>query len=528
MNKFLDRHLFIEAILGSALLCTIAFLFQHTFGFGSADEGLLWYASQRTYHGEMAIRDFFAYDPARYYWNSLFFHLLSDTGLSSLLIAAASFGALGLSISWYTMGIAKVDIRWRIVIGVLITVALGYPRHKVYEQSLSLILASMVFIILISPSSLKKWFIFGSVTGIAAIFGRNHGVFFLVAATSCGLYLLVTRQIKNPFRVTGAYSLGVIVGYSPIIFLFSFDPGFREPFWQSVLSASSWQLPLPIPFFWKLDYSSAFGFNFLSAFSIGLMCVVVPAIYLLGIFCLLFRASSTAEQNPNAHLLFGAASIAGLPYLHQAFDRADFGHIAQATLPVFIAIAGMTAINFKGRSKFLIQGGLFLTLATLLVAWIPSQPAIRLIQMEASNPGTTENFMIGADTFILEKSQTSILREVKRIADKCNIRDGEFLALPYFPGLYAFLGLKAPFWEMYYLYPRPAEFQQRHIKAISSVRLILMSPELAMDGLEKLKLKNIYGTLLTHIETHYKKLTPDDFPAGMFLYVDPKSCDAGN
>lgn len=527
MNKLLDRNLFIEAIFGSALLCTIAFLLQHTFGFGSADEGLLWYASQRTYNGEMAIRDFFAYDPARYYWNSLFFYLLSDTGLNSLLIAAASFGALGLALSWYTMGVARVDIKWRIVIGILITVALGYPRHKVYEQSLSLILVSMVFFILIYPSSLRRWFVFGSATGIAAIFGRNHGVFFLVAAIFCGLYLLITRQTKNPLRITGSYSLGVIIGYSPIIFMFSFDLSFREAFWQSILSASNWQLPLPIPFFWKLNYSAPIDFGFLWAFSIGLMCVIIPVIYLLGIFSLLFRASNSAEKNSTAHLLFGAASIAGIPYLHQAFDRADFGHIAQATLPVFVAIGAMAAMSFKRRSKLLLQGGLFLTMATLLAAWIPSQPAIRLMQIEASNPGSTENFLMGTNKFLLEKPQTTILREVKRIADKCNIRDGEFLALPYFPGVYAFLGLKAPFWEMYYLYPRPVEFQRRHIKAISNVRLILISPEAAMDGLEKLKLKNTYGILLTHIENSYKKLNPASFPDGVFLYIDPNSCDAG-
>lgn len=82
----------LEAMLGASILSIITFLLQSNYGFGWADEGLLWYASQRTHAGDLPIRDFFAYDPGRYYWNSFFFWMLDDTGLRSLLIAAATFG----------------------------------------------------------------------------------------------------------------------------------------------------------------------------------------------------------------------------------------------------------------------------------------------------------------------------------------------------------------------------------------------------------------------------------------------------
>lgn len=526
MNNLVDKNLLIEATLGSAILCTIAFLVQSSFGFGWADEGLLWYASQRTYSGELAIRDFFAYDPGRYYWNSVFFFILADTGLNTLLIAAASFGALGLAVSWYTMGVAKVGAAWRLIFAVLITIALGYPRHKVYEQSLSLMLVAIVFFVLILPSSSRRWFAFGLITGIAAIFGRNHGVFFLAAAILCGFYLFATRQVKILPRATGLYSLGVVAGYLPIILLFLFDLEFREAFWQSVLFASGWQLPLPIPFFWRLNYSTGLTYEFLHSLAIGLACIVIPVIYLIGFFWFLFRGANSVDGKYSALFLLGASSIAGIPYLHQAFDRADFGHIAQATLPVFVAIAAIFSMKFRARhNRILFRGGAFLAVIILLAAWVPSQPAVRLARIEALYPGSTESFSIGGKKFVIEKYQSAVLREVKAIAERCKIRNGEFLALPHFPGVYAYLGLKAPFWEMYYLYQRPADFQLRHIKAISNVRLILISPEATVDDLERLKLKNTYGALLTYIENNYRKLTLDGLPSGVFLYVDQQLCN---
>lgn len=160
MKNQIQINLLAEAVLGSAVLCALSFFLFSRYGFGWADEGLLWYASQRTYAGELAIRDFFAYDPGRYYWNSFFFLTLGDTELSSLLIAAAAFGGVGLTVSWYTLGAAKINFGWRLFFAIAITIALAYPRHKVYEQTLSLLLVSVAYFVLSSPSSIRRWFVF--------------------------------------------------------------------------------------------------------------------------------------------------------------------------------------------------------------------------------------------------------------------------------------------------------------------------------------------------------------------------------
>ncbi|MFT5698323.1 MAG: hypothetical protein ACI8ZB_001178 [Desulforhopalus sp.] len=526
MYKLLDRNLFLEAILGSLVLSAIAFSIQSSYGFSWSDEGLLWYASQRTYLGELAIRDFFAYDPGRYYWNSIFFLIFSDTGLNTLLIAASSFGAFGLAITWYTMGMAKVNVKWRFCFAILITIALGYPRHKVYEQSLSLILVAVLFMVLTNSSSSRRWFVFGLATGVAAIFGRNHGVFFVGSAVLCGGYLLATKRANILPRVIVWYLLGVGLGYLPVISLFIFDSGFREAFWQSILFTGNWQLPLPIPFFWTIDYSAPLTYKFIHSLAIGFTCIVIPAIYFTGLLFFVSRDVFSREERSPAFYLLGASSIAGIPYLHQAFNRADFGHIAQATVPVFVAIAAIYLLQSKkNRNQIIIHIILFVSLVILLCAWIPSQPILRSIRMEILHPGATKYFSIYGKNFVIRKSQSTLLDQVKKIAEHCEISDGQFLAAPHFPGIYAYLGLKAPFWEMYYLYQRSPEFQKKHVDAISDVRLILLAAGATVDGLERLRLKNTYGVLLDHILNNYRKLNVSGLPKGVALYVDPRSCD---
>lgn len=524
MKIFSKNHLIIEALSGSILLCSLLFLLFSKYGFGFEDEGLLWYASQRTHVGELAIRDFFAYDPGRYFWNSFIFYLTGNSGLNSLLIAASAFGGVGLATSWYTMGVAKITFPWRLTFAIIIAIALCYPRHKVYEQTLSLILVSIIYFILLSPGSIKRWFFFGILTGIAAFFGRNHGVFFVISALILVLYLWIDKSLKNSRNLALCYITGIIVGYLPILSLISFDQQFRVEFIDSVLSVLNWQLSLPIPFFWRMNYSSGVNFDIINYLSVGLVCILAPLVYLIGLFILFITAFKRGSKNHTV-LLLGAASLAGLPYLHQAFDRADFGHIAQSILPVFIAIAAMIC-EFSKHPRFRIASYIFciLSLIVCLSAWVTSLPITRMLRAETSLPGSIVSYQIDNNKFLINSSQANILSEVRRITKKCEVTDNEFLALPQFPGIYAYLGLKAPFWEMYYLYQRSSEFQLRHIKAISKVKVILISPDATVDGLEKLKLKYTYGDLMGYIEKKYKKINSTTLPSGVYIYIAPGAC----
>ncbi|PWU26263.1 hypothetical protein DK254_27110 [Pseudomonas sp. RW407] len=521
------RGAVVEALLGSALTCGLAFLLQWRYGFSWADEGLLWYASQRTALGELPILDFFSYDPGRYYWNGLFFHLLGDSGLLSMLLACAAFGTMGLAVVWFAMCRAGLPFAWRLGCAALLTIGLGYPRHKVFEQSLSLMLCGLVFWILSRPDSVRRWLGFGFITGIAAIFGRNHGVFYVFTALLCGGYLFITKRWQLLPRTSVFFGAGVIIGYSPLLFLILLNADFRGAFVDSVLFTANWQLPLPIPFLWRVGFPAEFGINGLQSVAVGIACVLIPLIYVGGFILFLWRERREQRERKPVILLLGAACIAGLPYLQQGFDRADFGHIAQATLPFILALVSLAYYcDGFARSRVAARCLFAFSVALVLACWLPSEPGVRFLRMRLANADNVSQIVIGNRKFEVERPTVEMLNALRGVVEECAIAPDEFMAAPHFPGIYAFLGVRAPFWEMYYLYPRSVEFQRRHIAAIARTRLILLAPEATVDGLERLKLKNTYGLLLEYIEQHYREVQVPGVMGGAKIYLLPGTCPA--
>jgi hypothetical protein len=503
---FMKNRTAIEAVLGSIFLCGIGFFIQWRYGFGLADEGLLWYASQRTFLGEIPILDFYSYDPGRYYWASLFFHITGINDLFSLLLAGAVFGAMGLVVVWYSMSKAGLPWKARLTYAVLVVIALGFPRHKIYEQSLTLILCASVFFTLVNMDKTRQWFVFGVTTGLAAFVGRNHGVYFVVAFFLIMLYMIYLNRRTLLLPAITWFFAGVFVGYSPMLIMLALQPGFFAAFLDSLLATSTWQLPIPIPFIWRADLSGVVTASLIQAVALGIVCLFIPLIYSAGIYIFLSESKRKTPNNPMA-LLIGASCVAGIPYLHQAFDRADFSHIAQATLPAFIAAFGIAHYLSLNNKKVLSVTLVYITSITMLIFWIPNEPGINYLIKKSNDPDSVSVIDIGDRKFYIDKYQADVLFSVRRAMQQCNIGRDEFLAAPHFPGVYAFFNAKAPFWEMYYLYKRSEDFQRNHIRAISGTKLVLLSPEATVDDLESLKLRNTYSLLVDHIYQEYKPVT---------------------
>src|SRR5205807_6041062 len=119
-----------EAVLLGAAVSLTVFALQWGYGFLWSDEGWLWYISQRTALGQVPLRDFFSYDPGRYYWSALIFRLTGSSGLYQQILANYLFAIIGLAAAYFVMIRTRLDRSWRIAILLLLGVVIGFPRHK--------------------------------------------------------------------------------------------------------------------------------------------------------------------------------------------------------------------------------------------------------------------------------------------------------------------------------------------------------------------------------------------------------------
>src|SRR3954451_24091555 len=101
-----------EAVLLGAAASLTVFALQWRYGFLWSDEGWLWYISQRTALGDIPLRDFFSYDPGRYYWSALIFKLTGSSGLYQEILADYLFAILGIAGAYFVMMRAGMDKRW--------------------------------------------------------------------------------------------------------------------------------------------------------------------------------------------------------------------------------------------------------------------------------------------------------------------------------------------------------------------------------------------------------------------------------
>jgi hypothetical protein len=133
---------------------------------------------------------------------------------------------------------------------------------------------------------------------------------------------------------------------------------------------------------------------------------------------------------------------------------------------------------------------------------------------------------ISGKTFEVPASQAQVMRAARAAFQNCRCADGNFLAVPHYPGMYAFLKTRAPFWEVYYLFPRNDEFQARHIEAIikNGTSLVLINPSASVDGSDRLRIDKTYPQLLDYIQTHFQRSETVTLPEGFELYYLPEKC----
>lgn len=510
-----------EAILFSAAVSLFVFSLQWRYGFNLGDEGWLWYISQRTALGDIPLRDFFSYDPGRYYWSAGVFKLLGHSGFFEQLLANYLFAIIGLALAYVAMARAGLSRGWRITIVLLLGIVIGFPRHKIYEQTLSLICVAAIAFVLAAPQKLKRWLLLGALIGLAAVFGRNSGVFCAIASLVAFIVLLIRREAPRTGRAITAVVAGIVIGYSPIIIMSVGVHGFAARFYQSVLLTPQWSWSLPVPFPWHVHLRGLHGSDLLQARAVSWLCVAVPATYAY----LLWRAVRPKAELDGAEWLSVAAAAAGAGFLLHAFYTSDVFHIAQGIVPFVVAAGAFSSHQWRKsqrtRSLIVFCGSMLL----LLAMWLPMEPLLQHLRTQHRAPASVVRISVDGKPFEVPVSQAALMNTVEAAFRNCGPHDGGFMAAPYYPGLYAFLSTRAPLWDTYFLWPRNDQVQQTYIDALQRTRtaLILINPESAMNGRETLELIGTAPKLVAYIATHYQR-SDIKLPEGFELYYSPQEC----
>jgi len=510
-----------EAILLSAAIAIGVFLLQWRYGFLWSDEGWLWYISQRTALGQVPLRDFFSYDPGRYYWSAALFRLTGSSGLYQQILANYLFAIIGLAAAYLAMIRAGLARSWRVAIVLLLGVVIGFPRHKIYEQALSLICVAAIAFVFAAPQKLRRWFLLGVATGLAAFFGRNSGIFFGLAAITAFLLLSLRREGPSVAQATRALAGGILIGYSPILIMLVAVTDFAPAFFQSLLLTPKWAWSLKIPFPWHVHLKGLHGMDLVQARAISWLCLAVPFTYVAS----LWRAVRRNSPLDSVEWLAGAASAAGAGFLLHAFYTADFFHIAEGVVPFVIAAGALSAHLWRSRMRWW-SLAVFCGMGFLVIAsWLPMEPLVQHLRTRGQAPESVQQISIHGKTFEVPAEQAEIMNTVATAFRDCDLHDGGFLAAPYYPGLYAFLNTRAPLWDTYFLWPRNQQAQQEDIDALQRNRtaLILVNSQFALNGRESLEIIQTNPKLVGYIETHYER-SNIKLPDGFELYFSPLQC----
>ena len=464
-------------IILSALLVTGFFLLQGNIGLNLADEGFLWYGTIRTALGEVPIRDFQSYEPARYYWGALFFKIIGNNGIIALRISEALFQFLGLSLSLLVL--RRVLSSWLALIpaaGILLIWM--FPPWKIYEPVITI--AAVYFaVLLIEHPSKKRHLMAGIFVGFAAVFGRNHGLYCFVAFFSLVLFIWWKLERREFAARFGAWTLGIVIGYSPMLLMFAAVPGFFHYFLEDIVFNVRYgtNLPLRVPWPWVADYSLLNARDSMRVFAVGLLYLILPLFYLLGIILLV---KSWRRLSP----VFVACTFVGIAYLHYSFDRAHLYYLAW-TIPPFLMGSIALAGHLNRNNRKVLAGAIWVLLLTISWAALDQAPETYLLvkaraivkaKLFRRNNGDPNLVLreyglvpvdIAGDQLWVGNYLARSIDEAKAFNQEVIPSNELILIAPYWTLFYPMLGKETPLRENYFLFPQPREKQERMISDLT-------------------------------------------------------------
>ncbi len=485
--------------LVAGLAVLFSFLWQGHKGFNLGDEGFLWYGTQQVLAGEVPIRDFMAYDPGRYYWSAALMSLFGNDGIMSLRAAVAIFQVIGLSVGLLLIGRTFTGNRASdmtyLLLGAVTLLAWMYPRHKLFDISLSILLIGTLTYWIEKPTS-HRYYLAGLAVGVAAFFGRNHGLYGAAGSLGALLFLALNR-VERPGWIKGGalWCAGVVTGYAPMLYMWLAIPGFRATFFRgvrSMMERGSTNLTLPIPWPWRVDFAAlpiieAVRGVLIGCFFLGI--VIFGVLSLVAIIHHYLRGRAIAP-------VWIACALLALPYAHYAYSRADVGHLAHGIFPLLI---GALFLLYARRPAIKWPLALLLGGASLGVMY-----ALHPGWQARSHPGWTE-VEISGDRLQVDPFTAHDIALLRELVETYAPDGQNFLATPYWPGAYALMGQRSPMWAHYALWPRSEERQLEEIERLREVQprfaLVIDFP---LDGREDRRFRHTNPLIYQYIREHFE------------------------
>lgn len=483
----------------AAGLPALSYALQGAAGLGLADEGFLWYGAQRVMTGEVPIRDFQAYDVGRYYWAAGLMSALGSNGILALRITNAALLALGVMLATHmvTRPPQRVGIVYSIFAGSTFMLWM-VPDYKAadFTASIALIFAIAYAVEMPTP---RRFFICGVMVGVAAILGRNHGLYGAVASFAVIAYSAYRQVGVRPLPALLALLVGMFVGYLPMLVALAATPGFAHAFWESIrflFEYKATNIALPLPWPWRVSFDHQ---PLIKALHQVLVGTLFAGLLCFGLIGLLYLVRSRLSKNATFSPVFVSSVLLVFPYAHYAFSRADLPHLAFGVFPFLVGV--MTFPTSASRcSRAAVLGILFAISITIM---LPVQPGIRALR----EPGQ-EMVAVGDDTLKVNAETAWRIKLIDSLADRYASNGHSLFVAPFWPGAYALLERKSPTWEICGLFPRTESFEEAEIARIkaANVGLIIIN-DIPPSGRDDLRYKNTHPAIERYIRSTFQPLS---------------------
>jgi hypothetical protein len=332
------------------------------------------------------------------------------------------------------------------------------------------------------------------------------------------------RERRDLFARLGTLALGIVVGYSPMLLMMAFVPGFFGRVVEDLAFNlhNGTTIPIPVPWPWRQTYRLVGFREAIHRLAVGLLYIGVPLFYLYAFVRLLIK------RTLRAHPVFIASAFVGVIYLHYTFGRPHLYYLAWTIPPVILGLLALPVSFSQQRQKTL-----------TIVVWF----LLVVFSMSALEMGQENYFSVKARSFIKAKflrsydgdfdlamsSQDLVKTEVRGdklwvsrdtagLIDSAKAIDQNFLKgkeqifiAPYYPGLYAILDRGSPLWEIYFLLPRPPSEQQKMAQQLENqhVNWAFICHHY-VDDRPELAFENTHRDLWQYLITHFETIQPEE------------------